>query len=215
MAQLLRFQGRLAATRDTSIELLNRIESMFGQQSPIIGLAELGLGYHAYECNRLEQAEYYFNNAVIHIQQLMQPYEEISAYNGLAWVFLARRDFERACNAIEQGKQLIARYTIPPITQDTLETTQVRLWLAQGNITAAKSWAKGRCLNINDHLYFPQEILYITLARVLIADQVYEQALALLERMAQPAQDAGRNGRLIEILVQQSLAANMLKEVDR
>jgi len=214
MTQLFRFQGRLAAMRDISIELLNRIESRFGQQSPVIGLAELGLGYHAYECNRLEEAESYFNNAVIHTQQLMQPYEEISAYTGLAWVFLARRDFERAGNVIEQGKQLIARYTIPPVVQDTLETTQVRLWLAQGNLTAAKSWTNRRCLNIDDHLYFPQENLYITLARVLIADQAYEQALALLERMAQPAQDAGRNGRLIEIQVLQALAAQVQGQED-
>ena len=79
----------------------------------------------------------------------MQPYEEISAYNGLAWVFLARRDFERNWDhPIRTGEAIDRQIHLPPITQDTLETTQVRLWLAQGNITAAKSWAKGRCLNI-------------------------------------------------------------------
>ena len=90
---------------------------------------------------------------------------------------------------------------------------RTKLWLAQGKLTEALMWVHEQALSPDDSLSFTNEFDYITLSRVFIARYRVEQtndaiheALKLLERLLYSAEEGGRTGRIIEILVLQALA---------
>ncbi len=75
------------------------------------------------------------------------------------------------------------------------------------------SWVRERGLSVDDDLNIMREFEHITLARVLIAryrsardDVGLDGAMRLLERLLSAAEEGGRPGSVIEILVLQALA---------
>jgi LuxR family maltose regulon positive regulatory protein len=88
-----------------------------------------------------------------------------------------------------------------------------RMWAARGRLGDALGWAREQGLSAEDDLSYLREFEHITLARVLIArykserdDRVIHEAMGLLERLLHAADEGGRTGRVIEILVLQALA---------
>jgi LuxR family maltose regulon positive regulatory protein len=88
-----------------------------------------------------------------------------------------------------------------------------RVWLAQGRVGEALGWARERGLSAHDDLSYLREFEHITLARVLLARYQSErrdgsmlEALGLLERLLQAAEEGKRTGSVIEILVLEALA---------
>jgi LuxR family maltose regulon positive regulatory protein len=77
----------------------------------------------------------------------------------------------------------------------------------------AFSWAREQGLSAEDELSYLREFEHITLARILLAqsksdltDRSSLDAMKLLERLLKAAQEGGRMGSVIEILVLQTLA---------
>jgi LuxR family maltose regulon positive regulatory protein len=91
---------------------------------------------------------------------------------------------------------------------------RARLWVAQGRLNEALGWARERDLSVEDDLGYLHEFEHITLARVLLARYAAEragrrpldEATRLLRRLLRAAEDGGRTGSAIEILVLQALA---------
>jgi LuxR family maltose regulon positive regulatory protein len=87
---------------------------------------------------------------------------------------------------------------------------RTRMWLAQGRLAEALSWARDQGLSAEDDLSFLGEFEHITLARVLMArdhtDSAICEVLGLLERLLQAAQAGERWSNVLEILVLQALA---------
>src|SRR6266700_1404611 len=88
-----------------------------------------------------------------------------------------------------------------------------RVWVAQGRLGEALGWARERGLSIEDDLSYLREFEHITLARVLLARYTSDraersmlEAVGLLERLLQAAEQGERMGSVIEILVLQALA---------
>jgi len=99
---------------------------------------------------------------------------------------------------------------------------KTRIWVVQGRLDEALSWARERELSIDDDLSYLREFEHITLARVLIAqyqsDQVagsIHKAVELLERLLQAAKEGKRMGSVIEILVLQTLAHQAQGDIPR
>jgi len=91
--------------------------------------------------------------------------------------------------------------------------TKARVWLAQGDLIAAVRWTETSGLRADGELNYPQEGEYLTLARVLTAQGQedpsgcpLDEALGLLDRLLGAAEDGGRMGSVIEILVLRALA---------
>jgi LuxR family maltose regulon positive regulatory protein len=87
---------------------------------------------------------------------------------------------------------------------------KARVWIAQERLSDAFSWTREQGLSAEDDLTYLREFEHITLARVLLArrdaaGRSMQQALDLLERLRQVAEDGGRTGSLIEILILQAL----------
>ncbi len=95
-----------------------------------------------------------------------------------------------------------------------LSALVARVWVRQGRLDDALGWARERGLSAEDDLSYLREFEHITLARVLLArptrdeaDRSMRQALDLLERLLQAAEDGARTGSVIEILVLQALGS--------
>ena len=90
---------------------------------------------------------------------------------------------------------------------------KARVWVRQGRVGQALDWVRGQGLSVQDDLSYLHECEYITLARVLLglyrrdrADRSVHDALALLDRLLSAAENDGRTGSAIEILVALALA---------
>jgi LuxR family maltose regulon positive regulatory protein len=90
---------------------------------------------------------------------------------------------------------------------------KTRIWIAQGRLSEALDWAREQGLSIHDELSYLREFEHITLARALIArymseraDRYIHEAMELLGRLLQAAEEGGRIGSVIEILMLQALA---------
>jgi LuxR family maltose regulon positive regulatory protein len=88
----------------------------------------------------------------------------------------------------------------------SIEYYQTRLWIAQGNLTAASQWMQESGLDLKDTpVTFFNEKEYLAQARLRIAQGKPEAADMILSRLRQVAEPAGRRGSLIEILILQAL----------
>jgi LuxR family maltose regulon positive regulatory protein len=84
----------------------------------------------------------------------------------------------------------------------------------------ALGWLREQGLSVEDDLSYLREFEHITFARVLLARHTTEpaerslhEATRLLERLLQAAEDGGRTGSVIEILVLQALAHQMQGDI--
>jgi LuxR family transcriptional regulator, maltose regulon positive regulatory protein len=90
---------------------------------------------------------------------------------------------------------------------------KARVWVAQGRLADAETWARERGLSAEDDLGYLREFEHITLARMLIArdtgDRTHRStraAMGLLERLLHAAEAGERTGSAIEILLLHALA---------
>ena len=89
---------------------------------------------------------------------------------------------------------------------------RARVWVAQGRLGEALGWARERGLSVDDDLSYLREFEHITLARVLLARHTTEPAERPFarppgsDRLLEAAEEGGRTGSVIEILVLQALA---------
>ena len=97
---------------------------------------------------------------------------------------------------------------------------RARAWIARGSLGEALGWAREQGLSADDDLSYLREFEHITLARVLLAqdqgeraERSVQDATRLLERLLLAAEEGGRTGRVIEILVLQALADQLLGDV--
>jgi len=86
---------------------------------------------------------------------------------------------------------------------------KARVWIAQGRLGEALGWAREQGLSVDDDLSYLREFDHITLARMLVArsrGEPVHEATRLLARLLLAAEEGGRTGRVIEILVLEALA---------
>ena len=97
---------------------------------------------------------------------------------------------------------------------------RARVWIAQGRLGQALGWAREQGLSVDDDLGYLREFEHITLARLLLArcqgegaQRSADEAARLLERLQLAAEEGGRTGRVIEILVLRALAHQALGDI--
>ena len=97
---------------------------------------------------------------------------------------------------------------------------KARVWIAQGRLGEALGWAREQSLSVDDDLSYLREFEHITLARLLLArhederpERSVQEATRLLERLLLAAEEGGRTGRVIEILVLQAFAHQKLTDI--
>ncbi|MBA3425414.1 MAG: helix-turn-helix transcriptional regulator [Rubrobacter sp.] len=172
---------------------------------PVAGWAYLGLGDLLREWNDQDAAMRHLEEGIELGKRVGQAGPVATGYTILARVLQTRGNTSGALDAIEKARQAAPD---PGVHQlfGALAPHWARVWLEQGDVSAAARWARESGLSINDDPGFVREPEHIVLARVLIARGEHDKALQLLGRLLLAAQAGGRTGRMIEILVLQALA---------
>lgn len=93
---------------------------------------------------------------------------------------------------------------------------KARVWIKQGELEKALAWARERKLSIEEDPSYLREFEQITFARILLSQYqsdhligLLHDAMGLLEHLLKAADEGGRIGSVIEILVLQALAHHM------
>ena len=129
----------------------------------------------------------------------------------LARIREAQGDLDGALDLLGEAE----RQYISSLVSDVrpVAALKVRIWVKQGRLTEALGWVRERGLSAHDDLSYLREFEHITLARVLLAQSKSErsvrsihEAMGLLERLLRAAEEGGRTGSVIEILMLQALA---------
>lgn len=123
----------------------------------------------------------------------------------------AQGDWEGALASLDAAERLSIREPLPDVRP--IAARKARLRIRQGRWREAESWADEQGLSPDDALSYRQEFEHLTVARLLLArfrgdsdDGSIGAALRLLERLQQAAQEGGRVGSEIEVLILQALA---------
>jgi LuxR family maltose regulon positive regulatory protein len=123
----------------------------------------------------------------------------------------AQGDPEGALASLDEAERLWIREPLPDVRP--IAALKARVWIRQGRWLEADGWADAQGLSPDNALSYGREFEHLTLARLLIAhyrsdgdEGSIEDALRLLERLRQAAEDAGRDGSLIEAVLLQALA---------
>lgn len=120
-------------------------------------------------------------------------------------------DLGGALELLIEAERNYIRGPVPDIRPISALKTQV--WIAQNRLDEAWVWVKENNLTLDDEISYLHEFEYITLARLLIAQyrndekEIHiENAVRLLNKLEEIAEEGRRMGSLIEILVQKALA---------
>ena len=127
----------------------------------------------------------------------------------------AQGDLHGALDLLDEAERLYMSDFSPNV--HPIAAWKTRVWVAQGRLGKAISWAREQGLSAEDELSYLHEFEHITLVRILLArygsdrtDSAIREAIGLLERLLKAAQEGGRMGSVIEILVLQALAHQAL-----
>ena len=205
--ELLVEQGQLQQAAEIYRQALNLVVENKAEQFPPVGLVHLGLGELHYQWNDLAAAERHLERAIA--LELRGGHGRILIEGPaiLAWVKQAQGDSEGARQSMAQAVQRAQGYHETNYwVRPTVTAHQARLWLVQGDVAAAAGWAQEQALRLDGEISHLREFDYLTLARLLMAQNQFSQARLLLERLSQQTEAAGRLGGLIESLLLQSLA---------
>ncbi|MCC7446993.1 MAG: AAA family ATPase [Anaerolineae bacterium] len=179
--------GDLHRGYELSHQALQRLHDLGGSALPMATFAHVSLGRILIEWNDLD-------NAAQHLTQAIR----LSELNGfvtgmlssgtmmLAEVKQAQGDTEGAIQTAQTAISYAERYDPPPEV-NWLKSYQARLWLIQGNTSAAVNWLRSLSVDQPPSMFYPLTIQQVTRARVLLAQRKTNEAIALLTRLtAQP-----------------------------
>jgi LuxR family maltose regulon positive regulatory protein len=217
-------QGRLYQAKDIYQQALEWAADEQGRPLPIAGAALIGLGELFHQWNDLETAAHYLTKGI----ELAERWGAVGAmgYIALARVRQARGDLDGAWEATRKAQELAVKFDITEIDDLAVALFQARLWIAQGDLEAARRWAEERELYQYidaalqeesqasiEHRLRKYELL--VLARLLIAQERLDETLALLESLLPIAERRNRPGMVIEIYLLQALAFQAQGNLDR
>lgn len=120
-------------------------------------------------------------------------------------------DLDGACAGIEEAVRVYAADMFPNVRP--VAATRARILLAQGRQDEATRWRRDAGVGPDDAMSFLREYEYITLARLLLAEELKgasgtgARALSLIRRLLEAAEAGGRNGSIIELSILLALAS--------
>jgi LuxR family maltose regulon positive regulatory protein len=132
-------------------------------------------------------------------------------YIAQARLNVTQGDPDQALALLDEAERLYIRTPLPD--SRPISALKARIWLLQGRLIEAQRWVREQGFSVDDALGYLSEFEHITLARILIAqyqndrtDSSIYPAIQFLDRLLQAAEEGGRMGSVIELLVLQALA---------
>ena len=197
-------QGRLGEAEGIHRRALQLVAEGDRPLLPAAAMGHVGVGDLLRERDDLEEAEHHLEKGIQLGKQGGLAVLIPDGYVSLSLVKLARGDLGGALATIGELEQPEQKTTVT-LGISPVAALKARLWLARGEREAAHRWAREAGVGTDDELDFEREVEHITLARVLLTQGRPDEARRLLERLREAAEEGGRTGRLVEILVLQAL----------
>ena len=211
-------QGRL---RDAMSIYERGLQLATKQGAPALrGAADMHVGMSGlyYERNELNIAE----------QHLLKS-KELGELNGLpknpyrwrvamAQVRQTQGYLEGALNLLDEAEILYMSDFSPNVRP--ISALKARIWIKQGELEKALGWMHERKLSIEETPSYLREFEQITLVRILLSQYQSDHSISslhdvmgFLERLLKAADEGGRIGSVIEILILQALAHQMQENI--
>jgi LuxR family maltose regulon positive regulatory protein len=203
------YQGRLREADDLLQKAAQLIHKAGGQNLGAVGLVEVETAALLGEWNNVEVALVRLKRGLEYLPWWGKADDFCLAYTTLSRIELAQGNCAEAAGAIEKATQLIQTCGVFSEARSAVETMQIKLWLAQGDLQAANRWAASfdeNAFGADDPFQFQDELALITRARVFMVQNKLDDAIGLLSCLEETARTWGRVGRLIEILILKALA---------
>jgi LuxR family maltose regulon positive regulatory protein len=172
---------------------------------PLIGIGYVGLGGVLHKWLRFEEAEATLNKGLDIGQHWGSPEILIGGYFSLAHLRYTQGDLDGALKILDK---LEAEFpdAIPLRERVHILAERAHLWLAQGKIALAETWAQTCGLDESAPIAYTDERQWLILVRVWLARHEPAMALQQLARLEHAARAGQRVSSLIEILLLQALA---------
>jgi LuxR family transcriptional regulator, maltose regulon positive regulatory protein len=211
LADIRRTQGRLGEAMRTYEQALQRASQPGG---PVLrGTADMYVGMSEVHRERGDLPA--ATRHLLRSQELGEhtglPQNRYRWRVAMARVREAEGDLGGALDLLNEAERLYVGDFFPNVRP--VPALQARVWIAQGRLGEALGWVREQGLSVDDDLSYLREFEHVTLARVLLARYQDERAEAslheatrLLERLLRAAEEGGRTGSVLEILVLQALA---------
>jgi LuxR family transcriptional regulator, maltose regulon positive regulatory protein len=170
----------------------------------VSGTAHVAVAQVLYERDELDDAERFFEEGVRRGKRGGEVKIVAAGYIGLARLAMARGRNEDALELMRRARRLAS--------WPHIGAWQARVHLAAGNVAAAARWGNEYGAEHEDP--YPRDLERLTSARILLARNETDAALALLERLLAKAESQGRVSHAIEALLLSALARETLGETD-
>jgi ATP/maltotriose-dependent transcriptional regulator MalT len=198
-------QGRLDAALAT-YQLALEIAAGPGQPTlPAAGIAYTGMAEVAYQRDELDAALRHVTEGIARLRPASYTAPLAAGLTRLSRIRQATGDAAGALEAIDEAERVAPSSAVGGLVNPA-PAQRARLLLAQGNVAAATHWIQQRGLSPEDEPGYPQELEYLVLARILVAQKRPREGLALLDRLLAPAAAQDRTGSVIEIQAVRALA---------
>ncbi len=218
MADIRLAQGRLGEAMRTYEQALQRAPEQGG---PVLrGTADMYVGMS--EVDRERDNLHAATRHLLTSQELGEhtglPQNQYRWRVAMARIRQAEGDLAGALELLNEAERLYMGDMFPNVRP--VPALKARVWIAQGSLGEALGWAHEQGLSVDDDLSYLREFEHITLARMLLAryegeraERSLHEATRLLERLLLAAEEGGRTGRVIEILVLRALAHQRLGDI--
>jgi len=206
LAVTVRQQGQLREVIDICQQHLHLADVSGLSQTVIVGCLWAILGEVLAELNHLDEAIDQTTKGV----NLTEQGNDIMLIGWsnlcLLMVLFSSGDITGAEEIINKLENIAREHHIPPWIINPISEWQVRIWLSNDNWDAALRWVVERGLDTDGEFSYLNEMEYIALARILIAQEKLTEATKLLQRLLKPTEQRGQISRVIKILNLQALA---------
>ncbi len=210
-------QGRLRTAGDTYRHALQLVAGMGDLVFPGVAELHVGLGEFSLECGDLDAASRHMQRGQDLGEQAVLPGDAARLYAVMARIQYARGAVDAAFQLFDEAERLFIPTPVPNVRP--VAAWRARFWISAGRIAEAQGWARQSGLTVDDELHYLTEFEHLTLARLLLAQARSDgadhaaQALNLLGRLLSAADEGGRMGSAIEILVLQALVHQAQNDV--
>ena len=177
-----------------------------------VGLAELDR-----ELDDLPRADAHLETARVLAERASITENRHRWYVVMAQVCATRGDNDTATRLLDQAETLYRHGFYPDVRP--IAALKARVQIAGGDLSSADAWAEDRAVSVDDEPDYLREYEHLTLARLRLAQHRADQLIdggahaaavtvmvGLLDRLHAAAEEAGRDGSVLEIRVLQALA---------
>jgi LuxR family maltose regulon positive regulatory protein len=213
LAQLRRIQGHLHRAAETYGQAIQFAQESTLPPSPFLGMVHVGLGDVWYEWNDLLRARAHLEQGI----ELARPWNNwetlVAGYLDLARIEAAQGMWAAAENILADLANHLPSLQSPwglPL----IRAHYAHLCARRGNLEAAATWVRQTDLTVDGDLIYVREPEAIILAQVLAALGRLDEAARLYARLLAATEAVGRNGRVIELLIGQSLVFQAQNELE-